>query len=211
MLAGSAHGAAGIGCALARLSAATGHEPFLEGARLAFRYEESIFDPQKKNWPILARNRQSDTIERIEATTWCHGAPGVALARLAALQVLDDDTVRNDLETALETTLSTSLSRLDHLCCGNLGVADVLLTAGQYLHRDTLIRGAEARTAFVLRRATGTGRFSLRLDESENRSFTPGLFRGSSGIGYQLLRVARPLLLPSVLAFEASGRTAGGA
>ena len=48
-------------------------------------------------------------------------------------------------------------------------------------------------------RAAGAYRYSTALPLGVHM---PGLFVGSAGVGYQLLRTARPDLLPSVLAFE---------
>ena len=62
----------------------------------------------------------------------------------------------------------------------------------------------------VVRRATSTGAYGLRLDPRENRCFQPGFLRGLSGIGYELLRLARPPELPSVLAFQRMPRGGAG-
>ena len=50
----------------------------------------------------------------------------------------------------------------------------------------------------MVARAERQGRFSL-FDELPDGVYNPGLFRGTAGIGYGLLRVAFPDLLPSVL------------
>jgi lantibiotic modifying enzyme len=52
-LGGLAHGATGIGWALARLAAATGETRFDAVADAAFRYEESLFDPVRGGWRDL--------------------------------------------------------------------------------------------------------------------------------------------------------------
>jgi lantibiotic modifying enzyme len=207
-LAGFAHGAAGMAYALTRLYRLTGEERFRDCARQAYLYERGIFDPVERNWPLLQSDESSGAVRRIQMKTWCHGAPGVALARVCGLQEIDDEEVREELKVGLETTRRVGFGGLDHLCCGNLGRVDVLLTAGRVLHRDGLIREAGGRAAMVLRRATAHGAFGVRLKESENRCFVPGFFRGTSGIGYLLLRVACPERLPSVLAF--SDPAAGG-
>ena len=51
------------------------------------------------------------------------------------------------------------------------------------------------------RRAERAGAFALHPLLPAG-AFSPGLFQGSAGIGYALLRLARPDLVPSVLLWE---------
>ena len=51
--------------------------------------------------------------------TWCHGAPGIALARLGSLSIYQTDEILQDVEVALQTTQKYGLQGVDHLCCGN--------------------------------------------------------------------------------------------
>ena len=91
------------------------------------------------------------------------------------------------------------MSPLDHLCCGNLGRTDFLLTAGLRLGRPELTRLARDRAATVLARSEARGGFAwLSGDDSVN----PGLFQGIAGIGYQLLRLAEPAAQSSVLLWD---------
>ncbi len=210
-LAGLAHGTSGIALALVRLAAATGRDEFLGAARAAYRREALLFDGPTGNWPALARD--GDGVRRLDMKTWCHGAPGIALSRLAARGLGDPDLGR-ELEVALDTTRRTGLLSLDHVCCGNAGLVDTLFAAGEALARPDLASAAQARLGAVLRRARLLGGFRLRGGEEENAGVLPGFFRGHAGIGYTLLRLARPGLLPNVLAFEArrrSGHTMGTA
>ena len=88
---------------------------------------------------------------------------------------------------------------LDHLCCGNLGRTDFLLTAGLRLGRPELTGLARDRAATVLARSEARSGFTwLSGDDSIN----PSLFQGIAGIAYQLLRLAKPAALPSVLLWD---------
>jgi lantibiotic modifying enzyme len=200
-LAGFAHGAAGIAWALARLFLITGQERFREAVGMAHRFERSLFCSSENNWPLLVRDPSSGEVRRIPMLAWCHGAPGIALARACSLAACDDDDTRTELEKALESTRRLGLGRLDHLCCGSFGPVDVLLTVGRILERPDLIAAARARAARVLKRAIANEGFSLSLSRSARDSFRPGFFQGTSGIGYELLRLERPSDLPSVLSF----------
>lgn len=203
LLAGFAHGAAGIALALARLYQATANEEFRRAAFQAHVYERGLFSQEARNWPVLPSGEQRRA-KPVFMTAWCHGAPGIGLARAGSRAVLADGEVEAEIEAALATTLAAGLMRVDHLCCGNLGPAEVLLTLGRLLGRDELVGEARARAADVLARATEARTFRLRSSESENLCFQPGFFRGLSGVGYELLRMAEPDAIPSVLLFESA-------
>jgi len=151
---------------------------------------------------VLVKRKDGRTESSVFMTTWCHGAPGIAIARIGASDMLKDDRIGADRDCALQTTLNFDMMPLDYLCCGNLGRADILLTAGLKLDRADLVNAAHDRTDKVLDRAKHKGYFGTRLSESENRCFQPGFFKGFSGIGYTLLRMAYPKELSSILFFD---------
>src|SRR5262249_54340310 len=126
---------------------------------------------------------------------------GIGLARLGGLPALDTDEIRQDIAVAVETTCQVGLRSLDHLCCGNLGRVDILLAAAQRLGRPELAELAGRRVAQVGARAAQTGSYALHplLPRS---AYDPSFFQGTAGIGYALLRLARPDLLPCVLLWE---------
>lgn len=200
--AGLAHGAAGMAYALARLFVATEDRRFLEAAAGAYRYERTLFSPRYNNWPILKGGVATEDRGAAVMTAWCHGAPGIGLARALALDALSDADVLQEIDVAMTTTASWPSLHSDHLCCGNLGRADALLTVGRAVDRPDLIAAAEAVTRFVAERARERGHFGLPATAFEYPTFVPGFFKGLSGIGYQLLRVAAPERLPSILGFE---------
>ncbi|MDL2718319.1 MAG: type 2 lanthipeptide synthetase LanM family protein [Acidobacteriota bacterium] len=205
-LGGLAHGTSGIALAFVRLAAAASRDDFLDAARAAYRHEATLFDPATGNWPALVNDGGS--VRRLDMKAWCHGAPGIVLSRLGTRGLLDASFDRDfevSLDIALETTRCAGLLSLDHACCGNIGLVEALAAAGEALARPELALAAEARLEAMLRRARLLGGFRLRGTEEENAGVLPGFFRGQAGIGYTLLRRARPGLLPNVLAFEANG------
>jgi lantibiotic modifying enzyme len=203
MLAGMAHGAAGIATALARLFGVTGREEYRNTAAEAYRYERSLFDHEEMNWPMLLRPDPVGDTERIFVTTWCHGAPGIALARIGGLGAISDREVRAEIDVALEITGRFGVGSLDHLCCGNMGRVDAFLTAGRRFGNLEHKRAAAMRLVKVLERYLDTGGLGLCLPGTDGPDVVHGFFQGYSGIGYQLLRFAYPDQIPSVLAFEA--------
>lgn len=197
MLAGFSHGAAGIAYALLRLHSVTGADAYLELARDAIAYEDTLFNPDVDNWLDM----RGDPSQKLYTASWCHGAPGVALGRLGGLGALDDARVRHDLDAAIRTMTSLPIYDVDYACCGNLGIHDILLTASRKLGRPDLATLAAKRSHQVVARAQRTGAYSLDPLLS-HQVYSPNFFQGSAGIGYTLLRQARPDELPSVLMFE---------
>lgn len=193
-LAGFAHGAAGIAWALLELTALTGEERFRTLAIAAIAYERSLFSPKAGNWCDLRRN---DTQAKF-MTAWCHGAPGIGLARLRSLPHLDDAEVYAEIQAALKTTLAHGFGFNHSLCHGDLGNLELLLLASKVLK--------EPQWHSQVNRLTGIILDSIRqhgwLCGNPLRVETPGLMIGLAGIGYGLLRLAEPEVVPSVLVLE---------
>jgi lantibiotic modifying enzyme len=128
---------------------------------------------------------------------WC----SIGLARLGSLAILDTNDVRQDIEIALQTTLNCGLDGIDHLCCGTFGRIEFLLAASKQLSRMDLLETAQEQAAWVVGRAKKAGSFSLMPGFNKN-VYLPGFFQGITGIGYELLKLVYPDLLPSVLLWE---------
>lgn len=191
---GFSHGAAGIAYALLGLYRFQPLPAYREAAGEAFAFENTLYQPAVGNW--LGYPGQAGNAEGLW-NTWCHGAPGTGLARLAALQMLSDSEqqLKGHIEAALETTLNQPLAGLDHLCCGNFGRFDFLIEAAARLQRPELLAAAREKAAVLLARPGG-----FVLSEPRPLHLTgPGFFQGLSGIGYELLRLVEPGQLKSVL------------
>jgi lantibiotic modifying enzyme len=212
-LTGFSHGAAGAGYALLELYGAAGDERYLAAAYRAFDYERRWFDAGARNWPDFRRSpRQRAPSSRSAsfAAAWCHGAPGIALSRLRAVELTGDAVCRHEAETALETTRraverSTRSNTANwSLCHGLAGNAEVLLIARDVLGDGWGWAGALARE--VAR--AGIERYAKRGHAwpCGTRGDTPNLMLGLAGIGHFYLRLADPtvpsLLLPKRGAFR---------
>jgi type 2 lantibiotic biosynthesis protein LanM len=189
-LAGFSHGVAGIAWALLELAALTGLERFDQAAREALTYERSLFSIEAGNWPDL---RAADATRFM--TAWCHGAPGVGLARVLSLRHLNDDVTRREIGVALHTTLAQGFGHNHSLCHGALGNLDVVLQASHVLEARGRSEQVDRATAAILQDIDQHGwRCGVPLEIE-----TPGLLDGIAGIGFQLLRLAEPHQVPSVL------------
>lgn len=196
LLTGFSHGAAGIVYALLRLYAVTRNGDMLAAVQEGIAYEDSVFVREAGNWPDFRTDEQPTFI-----TSWCHGAPWIALGRLGGLATLDSDDIRRDIQIAVQTTRAAGVQGVDHLCCGSLGRADVLLVAASKLSRLDLAEVANTWACQVLARSEESGTFALHQLLPKGVS-SPGFFQGTAGIGYELLRIAHPEMLPSVLLWE---------
>ena len=74
-LTGLSRRGAGIGLSLIELHAATGGLEYLETARDAFAYEDSLFDLTRGNWPNLRPSDRSPSSPNFPVA-WCHGCAG---------------------------------------------------------------------------------------------------------------------------------------
>ncbi len=199
-LGGMAHGAAGIAAALARLAAA-GEEVFRRAAEEARAFEETLFVAEQGNWLDLRGARDLDEARRAGrcGMAWCHGAPGILLARLAGLRGLDTESVRADIAAAVATIVAAPAGEIDQCCCGEAGVIEVLVSAADALQRHELLDTARRRAAALRAKARAAGGYNAFGATALPAG--PGFFQGRAGIGYSWLRLARPERFPSVLAF----------
>jgi class II lanthipeptide synthase len=198
-LSGFSHGAAGMAWALLELSAVTGEARFRAAALEAIAYERSLFSSAHQNWldlrPLNDEAAQTTNMDPERCgTAWCHGAPGIGLARFSTLRLLDDRMVRAEIEIALKTTLENGMGLNDSLCHGDLGNLEFLVQAGE-------LAGAPARAKANHIAAAIAERVANKrwLCGNPLKVESPGLMTGLAGIGYGLLRLADPARIPSVL------------
>jgi lantibiotic biosynthesis protein len=202
-LLGYAHGTSGIAWAMAALSKVTRRQEFLTAAEEALRYERSHFHPEENNWPDLRSFVQAAASGAQPcALAWCHGAPGIGIARLGLRGLLpEQEGILTDLEAAIQATLSglTSSSGLGNfsLCHGEGGNADMLLTAADFLGRPALRQRCESLMLSALERFEAPGLpWPCGIP---NVGETPNLFLGLAGIGYLPLRLHDSVAIPTLL------------
>ena len=192
---GMSHGAAGFAYALASLSAATGRDEFAKAASECIAFENLSYDAERSNWPDLRGDGEPGW-----PCQWCHGAPGIGLARIAMTKRggLDSKLLATDIRNALVGVERGWPGPLDTLCCGALGSIEFFCEAGSALGRSDLRELASRRLMNLLEAATSTGDYRWN---SGNRQFNLGLFRGLAGVGYTSLRQVDGSL-PNVIIWE---------
>jgi lantibiotic modifying enzyme len=203
---GFSHGVSGIAVSLLRLYELTGEARFLRTARGAFAFEDSLYNPMEKNW-IDTRypyEGQGSSLTGRFRLSWCHGAPGIALARALASRL---DTERAETharlaQAAAETTLTALTEKLQQpghdatLCHGLAGFSEILLVLSEILDEDPYRERAERAFAKLLPRL---GAWSDCPSGLICQGRTPCLMVGAAGIGLHLLRLGSPRRVPSPL------------
>jgi type 2 lantibiotic biosynthesis protein LanM len=204
---GFAHGSAGIAAALLRLHAATGITVYLEAALDAVRYEDSLlrFARREPSPPDTESNNPRAPREvGVVPTNWCRGMAGIVLARLACTAGSHTGELRASAERGLAHVLwsgGTAMPPLDSACCGAGGYVELLLSAGLRWDDAGLLSAAHGRASELVRRGRAAGRYRLSASPGAE-VYDPSLYRGTAGIGYGLLRLCHPELLPSFLSWE---------
>ena len=188
--------------ALLEAAALSGQERFRRAAQDAMAYERSLFSAEAGNWPDLRPPQTPGQEPRAGQnrfmTAWCHGASGIGLARLQALQHLEDPEIRDEINTALKTTLVQGFGGTHCLCHGDLGNLELVLQAASALSDHPCHAYIGELCSGVVQSIERHGWLCAVPLQVE----TPGLMLGLAGIGYGLLRLAEPDRVPSVLLLE---------
>lgn len=205
--AGFAHGSAGIALALLRLHAATGIAECAAAAIDALRGEDAHFRgdcTSAEREAQMAIERASPRGASPLPTNWCRGTAGIGLARLTSAAGSHAAELRAGAERAVAQLLDDGVpdtGALDGACCGAMGEVELLLTAGLRWGRPALLAAAHERASRVVRRARTAGHYRT-FDSAGGAVCDPALYRGMAGIGYGLLRLCHPELLPSFLSWD---------
>ncbi len=123
---------------------------------------------------------------------------------MGSLKILNIEEIRQigqDLEVALLSARKYGFQGVDHLCCGYFGRIVVLLVAAKTLGREELFKTAHLQASGVLAQAEQRGTYQL-FGNLPPSVFSSSFFVGTAGIGYELLRLAYPEVLSSVLILE---------
>ncbi len=207
-LTGFSHGTAGAAYALLKLFAKSGRESLRVTAEGAMDYERAWFSPEQQNWPDfreVTRFERAHVTRLPYSTTWCHGAPGIALSRLLAAELLADGRYRDEATVALRTTREhlrrwiNSPGANYSLCHGLAGDADVVL------HGLRALEGHDVDAESLVHDVAQFGRATY-FDSGApwpcgvgGGGTTPSLMLGWAGIGWFYMRLGAPTV-PSVLA-----------
>jgi lantibiotic modifying enzyme len=200
-LTGMGHGTSGIALALWNLFVVTGDESCRSTALGALAYEAGAYSPDAANWPDYRALEVDPEGLRVNRTPtypvlWCHGASGIGMARLGLLMAgCNEPGLRQDAMRAYTATIGKGFGRNHSLCHGDSGNIDLLLECAAILGDPRAVTAARGQTGAMMERIRRYG----WLCGTNRWARTPGLMQGIAGIGYQLLRIAAPHRVPSIL------------
>jgi type 2 lantibiotic biosynthesis protein LanM len=189
---GYAHGASGIGWALARLGLATQDERWIALADRAFAFEETLWRPEQQNWADIR-----DAADPQYLTAWCHGAGGIGLSAWDLYQRTGRADMLDVARRGGDAVARIGFGWSHTLCHGDFGaweLVDALAAAGA-LSDPVDRRLVAAHIVSSIERQGPTEGLS-------RGAFTPSLLAGVAGMAYQLLRMAPDCALPSLLVFD---------
>jgi lantibiotic modifying enzyme len=191
------------------MHALSGVSGYRDAAEQAMRYERHWFSAKNGNWPDFredpGNDRRAKRAHYPYPVLWCHGAPGIALARLRVYELLNDqiclEEARIAIHTASQGIHSALASRTGNysLCHGLAGNADVLLEAGRAM-------GAGASDHLGLCQTVASAGSELHASGGPTSwpcgtqaGQTPNLMLGLAGIGHFYLRLEHEFVAPILL------------
>jgi type 2 lantibiotic biosynthesis protein LanM len=204
-LGGMAHGAAGIAWALLTLWTITGASGLKETAMQALEYERSLFSEENGNWHDLREDRLDLTHGHHNKfmASWCHGAPGIGIARIGAYNQLPSNYILDEINVAVATTIRHGFGGNHSVCHGDLGNMEFLILLRDKLpQHDIWQRELIQLTQPVLKSLSQNWVCGIPVPIK-----IPGLMLGLAGMGFELLRLADSTLVPSILLAEGPYQT----
>lgn len=214
-LCGFSHGTSGVGFMFLELGRYLGNRAYYAFADAAFAYENAHFDEAAGNWPDFRLDMwNAEKMAAMEwayvcgnlagftkagnMAAWCHGAPGIGLARLRAYHLTRQRLCLDDLNCAVAATKRAVLHGVS-LCHGSAGNLDLFIEDYVVLGRKRAWREALTAGKSLLRQWHGL-HARMQADPAFAARQDFGLLTGIAGAGYTLLRLHNPQLTPSILA-----------
>jgi lantibiotic modifying enzyme len=205
-MAGVAHGAAGMALALMALHRRVPDPAYLAAVRGALAFTDQLYDETEGNW-VDARFEHTRSDGRLTGTFqtgWCHGAAGIMLVRLQAMEADPEHAARHRhmaqraaaaVSRGLDVKLSTRQSDVT-LCHGLFGMSEALMSYGRMVgDADAEAKSLEAASV-VLPVYRGLGEWPSGINAGGPN---PSLMVGAAGVGYHLLRLAARGSVPPIL------------
>lgn len=196
-LAGMAHGASGIGSALARLFLATADDRYHDAVRGALVFERGLLVADRSGWRDCRDVIMDGSTEPVVSRGWAHGPEGIGVARLVMSDCgISHPFIDEDVAIARGALLAVDPLRSGQALlgglCGSLELSLCLRERGLgdpevESHLDHCVRSLLAQLrADDVRTAHAGGQLT-------------GLLPGLTGVAYQCLRIDAPDGAPSLL------------
>lgn len=205
-MAGVAHGAAGIALALMALHRRAPDPAYLAAARGGLAFTDLLYDESEGNWVDTrfdyARNggRMTGTFQ----SAWCHGAAGILLVRLNAIEADPEQAPRHRhiAERAAATVARAVDQKLSQrqsdatLCHGLFGLSEALMTYGRTVGDASFASKSLGVATTLVSHYRAIEQWPSGINAGGP---SPSLMVGAAGVGYHLLRLAARGAVPPIL------------
>lgn len=185
------HGTSGISMALARwykLSNSSVAKDIVFGA---LDYDNSFWETNENGWIDARIPHQKD--EQKTTWTWCNGRTGGVLARMAIYDALGLSFEDGFVNKAIQANDSDILlEAAPGLCCGTAGLIDSLTKINELYPQFGLQKRIDRASNLI----------TLHSPSGHYSNLTAGLFTGTAGLAFALMRNAEPDAVKSLLWFE---------
>lgn len=194
-LVGFAHGNAGFLYSLSKYYGIFGYNKHnIKFIHDIIRYNDSYYSQKHNGWKDLRYKE-----ETIAAPSWCHGSSGISLAYLEAKKQLPL-TCSIDWHEIAKTIAQKGFSSLHCLCHGMVGNAEALIAIGDFINYPEFKKVAKDKLLCEIQK--NQDNFNWRTGFTNGKFSLNGLFLGTSGIGYNLLKIFVNPNMPSILTLQ---------
>lgn len=194
LVGGFSHGASSIAFVLLRLGNLSNVKKFTNHGLEILAYDRSLYSDEHGGW--LDKSNNDSSFVRYD---WCHGSVGIGLSRLLLKKYYTDEMIQEEINRAIQITSDSLFRNNDCICHGNLGVTELFVTAYLDFEENEFLEYARNLALGITIEAEKHGQY---LISGLNQFPKIGLFTGLAGVGNQLLRVASPNAIKSILSLE---------
>jgi len=199
-LGGFAHGVSGIANALLDIYKLTNNIDFLNIAKEAIKYENTLYSSKENNWGDL-RNYSRDNEQISYPCFWCHGASGIGISRDKVYSITKENIYKNDIQNIIQNIISnnnvTSLKNYS-LCHGQFGNLMILRSLKKHATELNKVIDKEISQSIDAFHDSYKQGYDIPSDNLEKDNGYDFML-GKAGVSYFLLTELYPNVFPTII------------